>query len=157
MLTCITLNTSDMKTLPRTQRAEELIDYARRAIAEERSELSGDSQIQISDLEREEGRAAFVLRCSGRPVLMCYACWSEILNESSWKAAEELFFKTTELDVHLDFGWTDRDLPAVPWIATVVLPDFAELQDAEASAVGALEPCVVWALIDIDANAKSGA
>jgi hypothetical protein len=85
---------------------------------------------------------------------MCYACWDEILNESSWKAAEELFFKATELDVHLDFGWADRDLPPVPWIAIVVLPEFSDLENAHASGLGTLEPCLVWALMDIDANEK---
>lgn len=152
-LVAITLNNARSRTLQRSVKAEPLIKQIRDIIASGSNVLLDDGNITVGVMS-SAGSAAFMLGVNGLPVVMCQACWRADVSNTCWEAGDSRFQRLAERNGALDFGYEYREAPPVPWLTSVLLPEISRISQKHQQAIGALEPCIVWALWD---NEREGA
>ncbi len=149
-LTRIKLNNMERITAIGPPKEEAHILSVAKALAE--SEVMRRYQISVGVVARKQDRATFLLQVSGRPVARCYLCWSRDAQrqQESWAAANRQFLKAYNRDENLDSD-VRKELPPVPWLATILLKESTKLEVAHTLTLSILEISTAWALMDVGA------
>ena len=147
-LTRIKLNDMQRITAVSTPNEEAHILNVAKALAE--SEVMRRYQISVGVVARKKDRATFLLQVSGRPVARCYLCWSTDTRkqQEAWEAANRQFLKAWDRHENSD-SEDRRKVPPVPWLATTLLKEAAELETAQTLTLSILEISTAWALMDL--------
>jgi hypothetical protein len=151
MLYYIDLNKASIRVIARNETTDKITHLIKRCIQTNSELLVGD--FRIRNVASQLGRVFFTLYYRELPISMAYSCWDPEISREAWRYAENLFFNTTELDIQLDLGWSQMEVPPTPWHASVtLLRQLEQIPEKEAFASGLIESCVTLAFIDIDAE-----
>ena len=157
----LTLNTGHVRQSPRSEVAQDTIDYLLPMVAAGSGSFLGlDLGLgfvhpQTGDGVRIKGGAFFqIARKPGLPkdpFVMCFACWSEAISESTWEMCLQAYRAQANSLRKIGLWKEPPPRPKPPWLAVFLTPFIVDLRSRdELSLFGDLERCVFCALNDFE-------
>lgn len=133
----VTMTTGNVVQSPRSGVQQGTLELLRPLLAAGRGVAAG---IPFEVVRRQPGSA--LLTIGAPPAVLCGVCWDQERSADGWAAM---------LAASHEAGMRSlpAELPAVPWLAVVILPSGAALMSLETiMMLGDMERCLAWTLIE---------